>query len=167
MTTALTWIDTVFVVLVTASTLLAVFRGLVQEVYAMALWVVAYLSAGRLAPYAAELMPVGMGAFVQETLGFVAVFVLVLVLGQWVGQALSLLTQAVGLSWLNRALGAGFGLARGLLIAGFLALLGAATSLPSDPAWKEARVRPVLESTIAILVPWAPDFIAGRIQSVS
>jgi membrane protein required for colicin V production len=164
---SLTWIDTVFLVLVGASTLLAVFRGLVQEVYALVLWIAAFVAAGSLAVYAAELMPEGLGAGVQHGLGFGAVFFLVLLLGQWVGQALSLLTQAIGLSWLNRVLGAVFGFGRGVFVSGLLALVGAATSLPSDLAWQEARVRPVLERTVALLVPWAPGFIAARIPLVS
>ncbi|MFM1881495.1 MAG: hypothetical protein RLZZ344_1729 [Pseudomonadota bacterium] len=161
---SLTWVDTVFLVLVGASTLLAVFRGLVQEFYALALWAVAFFSASSLGIYAAELIPEAWGMSLRRGLGFGAVFVLVLVLGHWVGQTLSLLTQSVGFSWLNRLLGAGFGLMRGLLIAGVLGLLGAATSLPSDPAWERALVRPLLNETIAFLVPWAPEFLADRVR---
>lgn len=163
-TLSLTWVDVVFLVLVSASTLLAVFRGLVQEVYALVLWVLAFFAASSLGVYATELMPEGWGMSLRRGLGFGAVFVLVLLLGHWVGQALSLLTQAAGLSWLNRILGAGFGLARGLLITGVLGLLGAATSLPSDAAWAQAWVRPILEQSIVFLAPWAPEFLADRIQ---
>lgn len=158
-----TWVDLVFIVLVGASTLLALFRGLVQEVYAIGLWILAFFSAGGLAQYAAEWMPEGLGASVRHGLGFGAVFVLVLLLGQWVGQVLSVMTQAIGLSWFNRILGAGFGLARGLLICGLLALLATATSLRSDVAWQDARVRPVLEKTMDILAPWAPGFLTERL----
>lgn len=164
---SLTWIDLVFFVLVGASTLLALFRGLIQEVFAIALWALAFFSAGALAHYAAEWMPETLGGGVRHGLGFGAVFILVLLLGQWVGQVLSVLTQAIGLSWFNRILGAGFGFARGILVCGLLALLGAATSLRTDTAWQQARVRPVLEMTMEFLAPWAPGFLTERLVLVA
>ena len=85
-TLSLTWVDVVFLVLVSASTLLAVFRGLVQEVYALVLWVLAFFAASSLGVYATELMPEGWGMSLRRGLGFGAVFVLVLLLGHWLGQ---------------------------------------------------------------------------------
>jgi membrane protein required for colicin V production len=67
--------------------------------------------------------------------GFFIVFACTLIVGGLLGQLLSKVFKWTGLSWLDRILGAGFGLVRGVLVAvAFIAILMAFTPRPV-PNW--------------------------------
>ncbi|MDQ2899265.1 MAG: CvpA family protein [Acidobacteriota bacterium] len=84
--------------------------GLASAVAALVCGLWFYGSAG------AFLMPYVSSAQVAHFAGFVLVFVGVLMLGGIVGFMASRLLRTAGLSWFDRALGAVFGLARGVLV---------------------------------------------------
>lgn len=159
-----TWIDWVVLVVITASALLALLRGLVAEIASLAIWVIAIVAASRLAGFAAEIMPKSLPAPLQQSVGFLAILLIVLVLGKLVTIALRQAVKATGLGVVDRVLGAMFGLARGGLIVVVLAILGAMTSLQAQPAWKKAKTRSFLELGIRTAAPWLPDSIEESIR---
>ncbi|MEY4082804.1 MAG: putative colicin production protein [Pseudomonadota bacterium] len=159
-----TWIDIVFVVVLLASTLLSFLRGLVQEVASLAIWVLALVGGSKLASLAAEPFAELLSEPIRLTLGFVLVFLLILLLGRLVSMALRELMKATGATVLDRLLGSLFGLARGLIIMAVLAVLAAMTSLPGQPAWTQSLSRPVLDWSIRLAAPWLPDFVASRVS---
>jgi membrane protein required for colicin V production len=160
----LTWIDMVVIVVIAASALLSLLRGLIQEVASLAIWVLALVGASRLAYLVAELLPEWATPPIQQTVGFVVILVLILILGKLVTRALKELVSAVGIGMIDRVLGAAFGLARGGLIVVVLAVLAAMTSLPTQPAWQNAASRPFLELGIRTAAPWLPDLINDRVR---
>ncbi|MFN4987399.1 MAG: CvpA family protein [Burkholderiales bacterium] len=159
-----TWIDWVVVTVVSASITLSVVRGLVKEVASLAVWVVAVVGASRLAHYPAELLPPWLSAPLQQTVGFLIVLVLILIIGKLITMALKELVSAAGVGTLDRILGTGFGLARGGLIVIVLSVLAAMTSLPTQPAWKTAKTRSFLELGIRTAAPWLPASVGDRLQ---
>ena len=91
--------------------------------------------------------------------GFLVVFVATVMLGGLIGKLLSKLFKWTGLSWLDRIMGAGFGLVRGGLAAvAFVSVLMAFTPKPI-PAWMTgSAVLPYAidaSNTIAALAPRA------------
>jgi membrane protein required for colicin V production len=83
----------------------------------------------------------------SNVLGFFVVFFACTVLGGLIGNLLSRLLKWTGLSWLDRMMGAGFGLIRGGLAAvAFVSVLMAFTPRPV-PAWM----------TSSVLLPYAID----------
>lgn len=160
----MTWIDWVVVVMVGASVLLSLLRGLVQELASLAVWVVALIGATRLAGLGAEPLSFIESEPLRLTLGFILVFVIILVMGRLIGLALKELVTATGATTIDRLLGSVFGLARGLVIVTVLAVLGAMTSLPTQPAWQAAASRPLLESSIHLAAPWLPEFVSTRLS---
>jgi membrane protein required for colicin V production len=83
----------------------------------------------------------------SNLLGFLVVFFACTLLGGLIGKLLSKLFKWTGLSWLDRMMGAGFGLVRGGLIAvAFVSVLMAFTPRPV-PAWM----------TGSALLPYAID----------
>ena len=79
--------------------------------------------------------------------GFLAVFFVCVLLGALLGKALAKLLKWTGLSWLDRMMGAGFGLVRGVIAAvAFVSILLAFTSKPV-PNWM----------TGSFLLPYAID----------
>jgi membrane protein required for colicin V production len=159
-----TWIDWVVVTVLAASIILSVVRGLVKEVASLAVWVVAVVGASRLAHFPAELLPPWLSAPLQQTVGFLIVLVLILIIGKLITMALKELVSAAGVGTLDRILGTGFGLARGGLIVIVLSVLAAMTSLPTQPAWKTAKTRSFLELGIRTAAPWLPAAVGDRLQ---
>jgi len=159
-----TWTDWVVVTVVSASIILSVVRGLVKEVASLAVWVVAVVGASRLAHFPAELLPPWLSAPLQQTVGFLIVLVLILIIGKLITMALKELVSAAGVGTLDRILGTGFGLARGGLIVIVLSVLAAMTSLPTQPAWKTAKTRSFLELGIRTAAPWLPASVGDRLQ---
>jgi membrane protein required for colicin V production len=160
----LTWIDFVVLAVVLASVVLSLVRGLVKEIASLAVWVLAFVGASRLAHYVAELLPQWLSPPLQNTLGFILVLVLILVVGKLITMALKELVSASGMGTLDRILGTGFGLARGGLIVIVLAILASMTSLPKDDAWQKAITRNFLELGIRTAAPWLPQAVGDRVR---
>lgn len=160
----LTWIDIVAVVVIAASALLSLMRGLVKEVASLAVWVVAFVGASRLSRYAAELLPDWLSPPIMQTIGFLIVLVLILLVGKLVTLALKELINAAGVGLIDRTLGMLFGIARGGLIVVVLGILAAMTSLPKDSAWQKAKTKVFLELGIRTAAPWLPQEIEQRLQ---
>ena len=160
----LTWIDLVALVVIAASALLSLLRGLVKEVASLAVWIVAFVGASRLSHYAAELLPNWLTPPLMQTLGFLIVLVLILLIGKLVTLALKELMSAAGIGLIDRVLGMLFGIARGGLIVVVLAILAAMTSLPKEAAWQNAKTKGFIELGIRTAVPWLPSEIEQRIR---
>lgn len=160
----LTWVDLVGVVVIAASALLSLVRGLVKEIASLAVWVVAFVGASRLSHYAAELLPGWLSPPLMQTVGFLIVLILILLVGKLVTLALKELINAAGVGLIDRTLGMFFGIARGGLLVVVLGILAAMTSLPKDSAWQKAKTRDFLELGIRTAAPWLPQEIEQRLQ---
>lgn len=161
-----TWIDGVVIAVIAASTLLSIARGLVKEIASLAIWVLALVGASRLAHYVAEALPQWLSAPIQQTLGFLIVLVVILLLGKLVTAALKEIMTAAGMGTMDRVLGMFFGLARGGIIAIVLGVLVAMTSLTAQDSWQQARMRPFLEFGIRTVTPWLPAEIENRLRFI-
>ena len=74
------------------------------------------------------------------------------------------MARAAGLGFLDRALGAIFGLARGVLIAVLLVLFAGLTTLPRSDWWQNAVSSPALVAGALNLRPWLPGAWADRLD---
>jgi membrane protein required for colicin V production len=70
----------------------------------------------------------------------------------------------VGLGFLDRTLGAIFGLARGLLIAVLFVLFAGLTTLPRTDWWQNSATSPALTAAALTLRPWLPRAWAERLD---
>lgn len=160
----LTWIDTVVLVVILASMILSLFRGLVKEIASLAVWVLAFVAASRLASEVATVLPDWIPVALEQTVAFLGILVVVLIVGKLVTLALKEMISAVGLGAIDRILGMAFGAARGVLIVVALAILAAMTSLPSQTTWRLSKTRPALEWGIKTAAPWLPNILGERIR---
>lgn len=161
----MTVFDYVVLGIVAASVLLGLWRGVVSEVLALVAWVAGFMAARTWAEPASVFFA-GMvsDATLRYAAGFGAVLIGVLVIFAVGRVVLSLLLRAVGLGLIDRLLGAGFGIARGVLIAFVAVLLGGMTTLPKESWWREAQLSPPLETAVIAAKPWLPDEVAKRIR---
>jgi membrane protein required for colicin V production len=161
----MTLLDYAVFAIVGFSVLLSVIRGLVREVLALAAWAIAFVVAWLLGSELATLMPEEIPSMELRVLaGFATVFFLALLAMSLVAIAASQLVKSAGLGVEDRMLGAMFGLARGLLVVMVLVLAAGATSLPAEPVWREAALRPLLERAALGIRDWLPPAIGQHIK---
>lgn len=161
----MTLLDYAVLAIVGFSVLLSIIRGLVREVVALAAWAVAFVVAYTFGGQLAALMPAEIpGEELRWMAGFATLFFLVLLTMSLIAIALSQMVKSAGLSVEDRVLGAVFGLARGVTVVVILALVAGATSLPSQPVWREAVLRPLLERVAVSIRDWLPPGIGQHIK---
>lgn len=161
----MTVFDYAVLAIIGLSILLSMMRGFLREVLALAGWVAAFFVAKL---YTLELAPLLPEAIPSETLRLLAAFVILflatLLVTSLLAIALSEVFKKVGLGWLDRWLGAIFGLARGVIIVGVLVLLAGLTSIPQDARWRNAMFSAPLEALVMSGLPWMPQGVAKHIK---
>lgn len=161
----MTIFDYAVLIIVGLSVLLSMMRGFVREILALASWVIAFFVAKM---YVLELAPLLPNAIPNASLRYLAAFIILflatLLICSLLAIALSQIFKQIGLSWLDRVLGAFFGLARGLLIVVVLVFLAGLTSLPQDLRWRNAMFSAPLEAAVYGLLPWFPRDIARHVK---
>jgi membrane protein required for colicin V production len=161
----MTWVDYAVIAIVGISILLSVIHGLVREILALAAWVVAFVVAQMYAAGAASLLPTALTTqSLRLFAGFVAVFLAVLVIMTLLATAVSRLIKTAGLGFADRALGAVFGLVRGMAIVMIAVLLAGLTALPRQTAWRHAMFNEPLVILANWVKVWLPDDMAKHIN---
>lgn len=162
----MSWIDWAFIVLVSLSVVVGLVRGLLYEVMALLGWVVAYVAAHALGPQVAPALPLGTpGSALNTVTGFVAVFIATLIVWSLLSWAVRKLVQASPLNPLDRALGAVFGLLRGVLVALVVATAVNLTPLAESPAWQASRSAAGLDRMLDGLRPLLPPEVARHLHA--
>lgn len=94
---------------------------------------------------------------IANLIGFFAIFIGVLLIGAVVGQLLAKLFKWIGLSWLDRLLGAGFGFLRGVVIAvALITVLLAFAPSPPPRSVVDSRLMPYMLDASNILATLTP-----------
>lgn len=157
--------DYVVLAVVALSLLIGSWRGVVSEILALVAWVVAFVAARTWAVPAGELLAgSATDPLVRQVIGFIAIFVGVLIVSALLRWLMSLLLKAVGLRPLDRMLGALFGIARGVLVVWVGVLLAGLTALPQQLWWRQAVLAPPLETAVLAARPWLPPELSKRIR---
>jgi membrane protein required for colicin V production len=112
----------------------------------------------------AKWLPESLGPTVNSVAGFLIVFVGVLLLAGFVELLLSFAVRAAEWTWTDRALGAAFGVVRGLLIVVAVVLAAGMTPLPREPFWRNAVFSGPLETVALSLRPMLPEPLAQRVR---
>jgi len=153
------WLDVVLLILLAGSIVTSFSAGLTREVVGLVSMIAAlmlaiwfYGSAGSV------LLPYVSTPGVAHFCGFLMVFCVVLILGALVGRLMGRFIKAAGLSFVDRLLGAGFGMVRGLLIsiALILALLAFAPGKSPPNAVVDSRVAPYVIDAARVFASLAP-----------
>jgi membrane protein required for colicin V production len=161
----MTVFDYVVLAIVGLSILLSMMRGFFREILAFGGWVAAFFVAKF---YTLELAPLLPEAIPTEPLKLLAAFVILflatLLVTSLLAIALSEAFKKVGLGWMDRWLGAIFGLARGVVIVGVLVLLAGLTTIPQDVRWRNAMFSAPFEALVTWVLPWMPTDVAKHIK---
>ena len=161
----MTVFDYVFLGILALSAAVGMWRGLVSEVMAVLAWVLALFAAWRYNEQAAQVFA-GLIAepLWRQVAGGALVVVGVLILTALVRYLLRELLRAAGLGATDRFFGALFGIARGLLVALVVVLIGGLAGMSREPWWTQALFSPPLETAVLAAKPWLPDVVADKIR---
>ncbi|MDA8127734.1 MAG: CvpA family protein [Betaproteobacteria bacterium] len=140
-------------------------RGMVDTLFSLAAWILAFLLGKWGALLVAPLLPTGIESpGIRYFAGFAVVFLVVLIGVLLLGHILSSLVKAVGLGGADRALGGVVGFAKGLAILAGLTLAAGLTSLPRTEFWKQARLSGSLQAMAQHALPLVPADVAKYIR---
>lgn len=133
-------IDVLLLVVLLASLLLGVWRGLVFEVLSVAGWVAAFFAAQWYAEPVAARLPLGETADpLRYAVGFVLVFIAVAFVSGFLAWLIKKGIEKVGLRPVDRTLGGAFGILRGLVLLLALALVVNMTPFKDEIVWKQSQ----------------------------
>lgn len=170
------WVDYVIIVVLALSVLIGLWRGLITEVLALAVWIAAVWLAWLFGPRVAAAFENTIDEpSIRIILGYALCFVVVLILGALLRFFVDKLVRATGLSGSDRMLGMVFGFVRGALLVTLVVFLLGFTPFPRDSWWHQSRLLPTFtnaadwfgrhlpESVHRYLHPPAPQSPPGRL----
>lgn len=157
------------------SVLIGLWRGLVAEVMALAVWIAAFWLAWAFGDTVATWFdPAVSLPSARLALGYGACFIGVLLLGALLRFIMAQLVQGTGLSGTDRLLGMLFGLLRGGLLVTLVVMLAGFTPFPRDPWWQQSRVLPAFRGSAEWLAGVLPpqihhylDFDPARLRAAA
>ena len=137
------WLDIVLGAVLVASIVSGFMKGFARTVVGITATILGFLLALWFYSAAGDVYAEYVSSrAIANLLGFITVSALVIIAGALIGKLLAMLFKWVGLSWLDRTLGACFGAIRGLLAAVVIVMVLMAFSTKPPP-------RSVVNSTIA------------------
>lgn len=160
------WVDALLLGTLALSVTIGLVRGLVFEMLSVVGWFAAYFAAQWFSLEVARYLPVGEpGSALNHGAAFAATFFGALVIWGLAARLLRMLIRATPLSLLDRLLGAGFGLIRGMIL-----LLAAATVVGLTPvhkslAWQQSSGAVWLNSALRGLKPVLPPDISRHLPA--
>jgi membrane protein required for colicin V production len=150
-------LDIIFLVLMGASVIYSLIRGLTREIFSFLAVVLGFFGAGYGHPWAAEWL---QGWVHQETLaqilGFAILFLLVALAVSLLGRLLSGIIHKGGLGWADRMGGAAFGFLKAVLLIAIILLVLTAFLPPKSELLRESKVSPAamaIARGLSFLVP--------------
>lgn len=154
----MTWPDYAILATLAISLLVGLLRGFIKEVFSLVVWAAAFVIAYRFADNVAALMEAQVTLPSARTaIGFIGLFIVVLMIGGLINYLLGRLVESTGLSGTDRLLGGFFGIARGVAIVVAAILVTGFTPLPADGWWKESRMIQSFMPMVAWSIEFLPD----------
>jgi membrane protein required for colicin V production len=159
----MTWFDYGVIAILGFSLLVGVIRGVLRELVMLVGWISAFVLATAFSRQVSPMMPESLGPVLAPILAYAAIFIAVLIIAGFVALLLTMLAKSAGMGLLNRTMGAGFGVVRGILVVLALVLLAGLTPLPREPFWRNAVSSGAFETVIIAARPLLPEDLRKRI----
>ena len=154
----MTTTDWIFVAVLGLSMMVGVWRGLVFEVLSVLGWLAAFFVAQWLAPALAAKLPRDS---LSDTTRYAAAYVLTFVAAVFAAGLLAAmcrkLISVVGLRPVDRAMGAAFGVVRGLVLLLVVTVVVEMTALKTSQWWQQSVGASFLSVMLAGLKPVLPE----------
>lgn len=159
------WADYIIIGVLGLSVMVGLWRGLISEVLALAIWIAAFWVAWMFGPtVAAHFEHVIELPSARIIIGYAICFVTVLILGALLRFAISRLVESTGLSGTDRLLGMVFGFFRGVLLVTLLVFLIGFTAFTRDPWWQQSVLLPQFQHVAAWLGQRVPPSVRDHLH---
>jgi len=159
------WTDYLIITILALSVLIGLWRGLISEVLALAIWIAAFWVAWTFGPAVAAHFEHRIDLpSARIILGYAICFVAVLILGALLRFAISKLVESTGLSGTDRLLGMVFGFFRGVLLVTLLVFLVGFTAFTRDPWWQQSALLPQFQHVAAWLEQHVPASVRDHLH---
>jgi membrane protein required for colicin V production len=157
-------LDVAILLVVVLSALLAAAHGFLLEIFSLAGLAAGFvLASWQYGRVAAWFLPHVKSAWTADILGFLVVFLAVVVVAGMVARILRWLLHEAGLRWFDRILGAAFGALRGVLMAAVMLL--SLTTFAPDSGWLRGSALAPYFLVVARAVSWlAPTEVRTRFR---
>lgn len=150
-------LDVIFLVLIGASVIYSLIRGLVREIFSFLSLILGFFGAS----YGYSAMANWLKRWVEneilaQILGFAILFLLIALAISLLGKALSGLVKKVDLGWADRVGGAAFGFLKAVLLIAIILLVLTAFLPPKSKVITESKISPTalaIARGLSILVP--------------
>jgi len=161
------WVDYVIIGIIALSAIIGLARGLIREVIALAVWVVAALAAWMFyVPVAEQLRPWIETPSVRMAAAVLILVFGVLLVGAIVAYLLSVLVDKTGLTGTDRLLGMVFGAGRGAVLVALLVFLATLTPVAEDPWWSQSRLLPKFQLLADLMLDMIPPDVTDKIREM-
>lgn len=153
-------IDFIILFVLLISLLISVFRGFVKESISLGTWFAAAYIGLTFANKLASLMPASIAQpSLRIGISFAILFIVTMIIGTALKFLLGRFVDKTGLSSTDRAVGALFGLLRGVLIICIIIIIAELTPITQDSWWQSSVLIPHFAKLVAWLDPFLPNFI--------
>ncbi|MBW8328881.1 MAG: CvpA family protein [Thiobacillus sp.] len=158
-------LDIIVLLVLVLTVVRGLMRGMIDTLFSLAAWMLAFVSGKWGALLVAPLLPIGIeNPAIRYFSGFAVIFLVVLIGVLLLGHALATLVKAVGLGSADTMLGGVLGLAKGLVILIGLTLAAGLTSLPRTDFWKQAMLSGSLQTMAFAAMPLVPADVAKYVR---
>ena len=157
------WVDYLVLFIIAISALIGLWRGFVKEAFSLASWILAFwVSLFFSHPFASLLESLIEEPSLRMGVAYIVLFILTLLVGAIVSRMVGGLVKLSGLTGLDRTLGVGFGLLRGVVVMIVLVLLAGLTPIPAETWWEDSFFLSFFEE----LAIWSKDILADDIAAL-
>ncbi len=161
----MTVFDWAVIGVVALSVLLAYVRGFTRELIALLAWVLGFFAALAFSPIVGAWLPeFGGSPVLRYIVAFVAIIIAAILLGGLVAWPLSTVIRKTGLGFVDRFLGALFGVVRGVVVVLAFVLVAGLTALPRQDWWQNAALAPAAVAAALSFSSWLPSEWVQRID---
>jgi membrane protein required for colicin V production len=158
--TAWHWVDYAIIGVIALSIITGLFRGFVKELIALCVWVVAiWLAISYSSVLSPWLEPYLHDKTVRTAVTFIAILLVVIIVGGLFNALLSFILRRSGLSGTDRILGMGFGFVRGVFLVSLMMLVVKMTSLPHHDYTSQSHLYAKFDPLVNRLAAYMPDII--------
>lgn len=161
------WLDILLLLIFAVSMVSGAMKGLSRIILGLAATLLGIvLAVWFYASVGAYFLPYVSSETIANFCGFVSILLGVSLAGSLISKVVAYFFQAVGLGWLDRLLGAGFGFLRATLLAmGLLVALVSFTPKPPSSAVLQSRAAPYILEAARLVIAIAPAEISGQFDA--